>query len=115
MAIVNITAQNDADFRRAFIYQTVDEVPIDITGSALTMMLRRHASDAAALLELTTGNGALAIIGAGAPGKFSLAVTKLQLMQLGDGVYDHSLVMTKDGAITAIWRGTFTVLDGASR
>ena len=48
MAIVNITVQNDADFYRTFIWQTIAGAPIDLTGGAMEMMLRRHATDKAA-------------------------------------------------------------------
>ena len=44
MATVNITTENDADFYRTFVWQTVDGAPIDMTGMALEMMLRRHAT-----------------------------------------------------------------------
>jgi hypothetical protein len=118
MAIVNITTQNDADFMRAFAYQTSDTVPvpIDLTGNTMRMGIRRHAEDATEDLLLTTENGGLTITDA-PNGKFTLWITNEQLQQrLALGDYDHSLVRVVPSGLTLrIWSGTLTVNAGASR
>jgi hypothetical protein len=116
MAIVNITVENDADFYRQFAYQTVDGLPIDLTGNTLRMGLRRHAQDAAEELLLTTENGALVIIDP-TNGKFTVQITQDQLVHLDLGDYDHSLVRFITGTTQRyrIWSGTLTNNPGASR
>ena len=115
MAVVNITTQNDADFMRSFAYQTVDGVPIDLTGNKLRMGVRRHAEDAAEQMLLTTENGGLTITDA-PNGKFQMWITNEQLLTLQLGDYAHSLIRLLDPDLQfRIWTGTLTVNAGPSR
>ena len=114
MAIVNIITENDADFFRPFVYQTVDGSPIDLTGNTLRMGIRHHASDAHEDLLLTTENGALIITDA-VNGQFSVLITQAQLLALHIGTYEHSLIRTVSGYKFRIWSGTLTNNPGASR
>ncbi|WP_038384936.1 hypothetical protein [Bradyrhizobium elkanii] len=116
MAIVNITVENDADFNRAFIYQTVSGAPIDLTGNTLRMGVRKHAEDVAEQLLLTTENGGLAIIN-GVAGQFMVRITQAQLVRLPVGDYDQSLVRIFSGGSQKqrIWSGALVNNAGASR
>ncbi|WP_028164131.1 hypothetical protein [Bradyrhizobium elkanii] len=117
MAIVNITTINDADFYRSFIYKTVADVPIDLTGVQLRMMLRKRATDVTVWLHLSNGDeGGITIIDAAA-GRFSVLITQAQLERLPIDEYEHSLVMTSAGGTeqTSVWRGTLTNQAGPSR
>jgi hypothetical protein len=117
MAIVNITAENDADFIRGFVLQTNDAVPvaIDLTGNTLRMGVRKHAADVTEELLLTTENGGFAINDP-TNGGFTLHITNEQLEQLQYTDYDHSLIrILPDGTRLRIWSGTLTVTPGASR
>jgi hypothetical protein len=114
MAIVNITVENDADFYRVFQYQTVAGVPIDITGAALEMMLRRHAKDEAAVLRLATDTGEFVLTDP-VNGKFSLRISQDTLEHLGLGDFDHSNIMTTAGYKTRIWSGLLTNNAGPTR
>ncbi|MCA1524289.1 hypothetical protein [Bradyrhizobium yuanmingense] len=115
MAIVNITTQNDADFIRQFAYQTVDLVPIDLTGNTLRMGIRTHASDVDQHLLLTTENGGLTITDA-PNGKFTLYISKAQLERIATETFDHSLIrITPADAHLRIWSGTLTNTPGPSR
>jgi hypothetical protein len=114
MAIVNITVENDADFYRVFQYQTVAGVPIDISGAALEMMLRRHAKDETAVLRLATDTGQFVLTDP-VNGKFSLLIVQGVLEQLGLGDFDHSNIMTRGGYKTKIWSGLFTNNAGPTR
>src|SRR4051812_44461275 len=78
MAIVNITTENDADFNRTFVWQTAALVPINMTGMALEMMLRRHAEDAAAELRLATDTGEIVFVDA-VNGKFAVRINQAVL------------------------------------
>ncbi len=81
MTIVNITTQNDADFYRTFIWQTVAGPPIDLTGGVMEMMLRRHAPDQAAVLRLGSDTGEIVFTNAIA-GQFTVRITQDALEHL---------------------------------
>jgi hypothetical protein len=115
VAIVNITVENDADFFRQFQYVTIAAgAAIDITGTSLEMMLRRHAGDETALLRLATDTGEFVLVDP-VNGLFSLFIAQAVLEQLGLGSYDHSLIMTKSTFKTRIWSGTLLNNPGATR
>ncbi|TAI63876.1 hypothetical protein [Bradyrhizobium sp. Leo170] len=114
VATVNISTESDADFRRVFVYQTVSGVPIDLTGSAFHMMLRARAEDATVAMELTTENGRIVVLDA-VNGKFELIIEQEDLERLTAGEYDQSLIRSRDGAQSRVWRGTFTLGVGPSR
>jgi|SRR4051794_8079155 hypothetical protein len=115
MAIVNITVDNDADFYRVFQYQSADtSLPLDITGSVMWMMLRRHAADVEAALRLGTDTGEIVLTDP-VNGTFTIFIAQLDLEQLGLGSYDHSLIMLANSIKRSIWTGTFTNNPGPSR
>jgi hypothetical protein len=113
-ATVNISTENDADFRRVFIYQTVDGIPIDLTGATFHMMLRLHVEDATVSFELTSENGRIVFVNAAA-GQFELIILQPDLERLAAGAYEQSLIASAGGAQWRIWRGTFTLALGPSR
>jgi hypothetical protein len=114
MAIVNITAENDADFYRSFSYQTVSGLPIDLTGVSLLMKIRKRATDATSLLELTTATGEL-VITEPTNGDFTVYISQDNLVRLEVGDYEQSLIMLANELKTRIWSGTLTVNPGPSR
>jgi hypothetical protein len=114
MTIVNITVANDADFNRVFQYKTISGVPIDITGATMVMMLRRHASDEAAVLRLGTDTGEITLTDP-VQGMFAIKIVQDRLERLETGDFAHSNVMTRDGGKRSIWTGTFTNNPGPSR
>jgi hypothetical protein len=114
MATVNITCENDADFYQAFQYQTASGLPIDLTGAALEMMLRRHATDQAAVLRLGTDTGEMQIYDP-VNGLFTVLIVQSALVRLGLGDFDHSNIMTRVGRKTKIWSGTLTNNAGPTR
>jgi hypothetical protein len=114
MAIVNINVYNDADFYRTFAYQTIGGAPIDLTGGAMEMMLRRHAADVSVLMRLATDTGEIVLIDPVA-GTFSVRITQAALERLDLGDYDHSNILTLYGNKVRIWSGTLTNIAGASR
>jgi len=118
MTTVNINVLNDADFYRVFQYQTLSGVPIDITGTSMVMMLRRHAKDEAVLMVLSTATNEITITD-GPQGLFSILIKQLDLEKLGLGEYAHSLVMTigsgEEAVKRGIWNGKLTNNPGPSR
>jgi hypothetical protein len=114
MAIVNITTYNDADFYRRFAWQTIDGVPIDMTGMTLEMKLRRHAKDEAAVLRLGTDTGEIVLIDA-INGQFTVRIAQDDLVRLGLGEFDHSNIASNSGFKRRIWSGTLINNAGATR
>jgi hypothetical protein len=114
MAIVNIIAENDADFYQVFQYVTVGGAPIDITGTSLEMMLRVHAEDAAAVLRLGTDTGELYFTNP-SQGLFSVLIAQGSLVRLKTGDYDHSNIMTRGSQKIKIWSGVITINAGPTR
>jgi hypothetical protein len=114
MAIVNIVASNDADFNRLFRYQTVGGVPIDLTGSAMVMMLRRHAKDEAAVLRIGSDTGEITLTDP-SNGLFTVYIAQQVLERLALGDFEHSLIQTLLGRKHHIWSGVFTNNPGPSR
>jgi hypothetical protein len=117
---VDISTENDADFRQVFFYKTLNSDgtpgdPIDISGAAFKMMLRVNAEDVTAEMELTTENGRIVVLDAPG-GQFELIILQEDLERLDIDTYEHSLIMITPGNVqTRIWRGTLTNNAGPSR
>jgi hypothetical protein len=115
MAVVNIIVENDADFYRTFIWQTIEGAPIDLTGGTMEMMLRRRAEDQVAVMRLGTDTGEIAVTDA-TGGKFTVRIAQIELERLSLGEFDHSNIFTRsDGQKVRIWSGMFTNNAGPTR
>jgi hypothetical protein len=114
MTTVNITVENDADFYRVFQYQTISGIPIDISGAAMWMMLRRRAEDETALMRLGTDTGEIVLVDP-INGKFSVRIAQVELERLGLGAFDQSMIMSIATYKRSIWSGTLTNNAGPSR
>ena len=88
--------------------------PINITGATMEMMLRRHASDEAAVMRLATDTGEIVLTDP-VNGFFTVMIRQPALQRLGLGDYYHSNIMTLSGLKTRIWRGMFTNNAGPTR
>jgi hypothetical protein len=114
MSIVNINVENDADFYRAFSWQTIDGAPIDMTGGTMEMMLRRRASDQVALLRLATDTGEIVMTNP-VNGAFTVRLSQYALERLGLGSFEHSNIFSRGGYKVRIWTGTLTNNAGPTR
>ena len=114
MAVVNITTQNDADFYRSFVWQTIAGDPIGLGGMAFEMMLRRHAKDEAAVLRLATDTGEVVVTDAG-NGVFTVRIAQGTLVRLGLGDFDQSMIATRGGYKMRVWSGVLTNNAGPTR
>ena len=114
MAVVNIIVENDADFYRTFIWQTVAGVPIDLTGGMMEMMLRRHAEDATAELRLGSDTGEILFTNP-TVGQFTVRISQDTLVRLELGAYDQSNIFTRSGLKVRVWSGTLTNNAGPTR
>jgi hypothetical protein len=114
MAIVNITTYNDADFYRTFLWQTIDGVPIDLTGGVMEMMLRRHAQDQVAEMRLATDTGEI-VFNDPVNGQFTVRISQYFLERLALGSFDQSNIFTRNGYKVRVWSGSLTNNPGATR
>ncbi|TYL87454.1 hypothetical protein [Bradyrhizobium cytisi] len=114
MAIVNITTENDADFYRTFIWQTIDGAPIDLSGGLLEMMLRRRAEDETALLRLGSDTGEIKLTDP-VNGQFTVRIDQLTLARLGLGSFDQSNIFNRNGYKVRVWSGTLINNAGPTR
>lgn len=83
---------------------------IDLTGYTARMMIKRSTAETAALLELTTANGRIAITTA--TGLVTLVLTAIETAELTTwtrGVYDLELV-SAGGVVTRLAEGAVTIL-----
>jgi hypothetical protein len=92
--------------------------PVSLSGSSLTLEVRRTASDVQALITVGSAspNTGITITDA-ANGKFTIILPKLALAALTQGqVYVHDLVRLRpDGYTERLWTGTLTVDGGVTR
>jgi hypothetical protein len=114
MAVVNITIQNDADFYRTFLWQTIAGDPIDLTGGTMEMMLRRHAPDQAVVLRLGSDTGEIVYTDP-VNGQFTVRIAQEALERLPTGDFDQSNIFTRNGYKVRIWNGVLTNSAGPTR
>lgn len=116
-AIVTLTTYSDADFVAAFIYQQ-NASPVDLTGSALRMMVRPGSDAGVSEVDISIDSAAVGgITITDAPnGKFQILFSRAQLAKMGVGIYVHSLIRVRpDGYYERIWGGTLTHIIGPTR
>lgn len=90
-------------------------VPISLAGYSMRMMVRKKASSASALIDISTANE-LIVIDFGIPGAFNLRIPLSELSVLSEGVYEHSLIgIRSDGIREQIWYGFMIHKIGATR
>jgi hypothetical protein len=114
MSIVNITTQNDADFYRTFIWQTISGSPIDLTGGSMEMMLRRRAADSVAVMRLATDTKEIVFTDP-AKGTFTVRISQYNLERLGLGEFDQSNIFSRSTFKIRIWTGLLTNNAGPTR
>lgn len=114
MTTVNITTQNDADFYRTFVWETLAGDPIDLTGGTMEMMLRRRAADKVAVMRLGTDTEEIVFIDP-ANGKFTVRISQYFLERLGVGEFDQSNIFSRAGFKVRVWSGLLTNSAGATR
>lgn len=115
MAIVTITTNDDCDFNRVFLWETVAAVAIDLTGKTLFMMLRDNAADITAVARFGSDTGEIIILAPATAGKFQIVIPQATLARIGVGNFDHSLISQQGSAKTSVWTGTFIINPGPSR
>lgn len=86
----NFTADQGATLSKVLTYTDDAGTPINLTGYSARMMLRDRVSSSTVVLELTTGNGRIAL--GGVAGTVTLDVAASDMTMSGTYVYDLELV-----------------------
>lgn len=117
-ATVNIETFSDCDFMQTFSFVTNSDTPepISLEGASLQMMVRKRASAAGVLAEMSTANGRITV-DFEVVGQFTVRIPFSELSVLSEGDYVHSLIATwtVTGILEAIWRGVMIHSVGPTR
>lgn len=104
---LDITAEQGATFRRVLALKDADNVAIDITGAVVNMQVRRDLTSPDVILEASTTNGRITIVGA--TGTITIVVLAADMEAIASsGIYDL-FVQFLAGDRVRILKGLFTV------
>lgn len=116
--VLNIETFSECDFYRTFKYVKNEndvEVPISLAGASMRMMVRKRASSATALIDMSIANERI-VPDYTQEGVFTVRIPFSELSVLSEDVYVHSLIATwSTGLREQIWRGTMTHKIGPTR
>lgn len=103
---LHLTIEQGATFLLTLIYQDDTGAPANLTGYTARMQLRASKTASTAVLELTTENGRIGIVGAA--GQINLTISATDTGALtGSGVYDLELV--NGDIVERLVEGTYVV------
>lgn len=87
---------------------------LDLTGSVLSLQIRKTADDKSALVTITNGDGVT--LSDPIIGMFELRISRAKLKRLHAGEYVADLVRTDlNGDIERMWEGVCVVVEGVTR
>jgi tRNA threonylcarbamoyladenosine modification (KEOPS) complex Pcc1 subunit len=92
-------------FNRSMTWYDSSNVGVDMTGWTGRMHLRRAASDASALYELTTSNSRITL---GSAGEITLAISATDTASLS-GSYVYDLELVNGSTVIRLIQGTITI------
>jgi hypothetical protein len=89
-------------------------LPIDLTGSTISMQIRKIEADSTAVVSVTNGDG---VNFDNAPaGLFTITILRAKLGRLHAGPYVADIVrLTPTGLAERLWEGSVTVFEGVTR
>lgn len=109
---LHLTIEQGATFLLTLIYQDDTGAPANLSGYAARMQLRASKAAAAPVIELTTENGRISIVGAA--GQINLTISAADTESLeGSGVYDLELVNGE--IVERLVEGNYTVSQQVTR
>jgi hypothetical protein len=105
--LYDMIAEQGASFDRTLTWRDATATPIDLTGYAAKMQVRKSLDASSALLTLSSTAG---ITLGGAAGTVRLEVAATKLSQIPAGIYYYDLELTSAaGKVTRLLQGKFTV------
>lgn len=97
------------------VYQGATTTPQEITGWAISFMIKRDARDADASAKVTKTVGSGIVLTTPASGLMTITVTDTDTSLLKAGNYAYEVKRTDDGSKTVLTRGTLTLRQGVHR
>jgi hypothetical protein len=110
----NIVIEQGATFDRLITWKDAAGSPIDLTGYSARMQLRASHTAQAVLIELTTGNGRIALGGVAGTVRLTIAAADTAALASGMCVYDLELV-SGGGVVTRLLEGSCQVSPEVTR
>ncbi|WP_047474688.1 hypothetical protein, partial [Delftia sp. ZNC0008] len=111
---LNFTIYQGATFRRRLRWLNPDKTPIDLTGCTARMQVREEIESTAALLELTTENGRIALGGTAGTVDLLVDASTTAAIAWTGGVFDLEIVHPS-GAVTRLAEGSCCVSPEVTR
>jgi hypothetical protein len=90
---------------------TAENVPVDLTGSTITIQVRKTANATAVDLSLSTGGNGITISGAG---NNQIVLNKVVNIAAGNYLYDMNVTFPSGVVKTYVW-GTFLVQEDITK
>ena len=119
MLVVNIEVVAGADYREGFRWTDFKRRPIDLSGSTMRMWLKESDAASAALAELSTENGRIAVadyadvLADPDANSFELFIPRAVTATLTPGArLVHDLIRITGGEHEPVWRGEALILPG---
>lgn len=109
-----LTIYQGATFRRRLRWLNPDKTPIDLTGCTARMQVREEVESTAALLELTTENGRIALGGTAGTVDLLVDAGATAAITWTGGVFDLEIVHP-GGEVTRLAQGSCCVSPEVTR
>lgn len=110
----NMTCDQGATFIREIAVTDADGNPVNYTGFEAEMQVRKTHGDPTSVVDLTTGNGRITIVGAA--GQVKIMLTDEETAQITPRSYVYDLLLvTPTGEKDRILEGQFIVTPGVTR
>ncbi|EPD40148.1 hypothetical protein HMPREF9702_04004 [Delftia acidovorans CCUG 15835] len=113
-AKLNFTIYQGATFRRRLRWLNPGKTPIDLTGCTARMQVREEIESTAALLELTTDNGRIALGGTAGTVDLLVDASTTAAIAWTGGVFDLEIVHPS-GEVTRLAQGSCCVSPEVTR
>ena len=113
-AKLNFTIYQGATFRRRLRWLNPDKTSIDLTGCTARMQVREEIESTAALLELTTDNGRIALGGTAGTVDLLVDASTTAAIAWTGGVFDLEIVHPSD-EVTRLAQGSCCVSPEVTR
>lgn len=107
--LYNIIADQGATFSRSITWKDSAKRAINITGYTARMHVRTVAEAPTTVLELTTENGRISIVGATGQITLTVSASDMSLVASDKYVYDLELVAPVSGVVNRVIQGNFVV------
>ena len=109
----DILIEQGATYSQVITYKETGAA-ISLVGYTARMQVRATLESAEALIELTTGNGRIALGGAAGTITLTISATDTAALTAGRGVYDLELV-SGSGIVTRLLQGVATISRNVTR